>query len=75
MIDVLPDKETDAGRYIGITQFSIAIPQTLAPLLASVVLLIGATAAGEKNYTLLYIAAGILTIIGGLLIMRVKSVR
>ncbi|WP_243076270.1 MFS transporter [Microbacterium sp. SS28] len=75
MIDVLPAKETDAGRFVSITGYSIAIAQATAPFLASGLLLIGATGAGGQNYTVLYIVAGIFTIIGGLIVLRVKSVR
>ena len=75
MIDVLPSKESDAGRYVSITGYSTAFAQATAPFLASGLLLIGATGTGDQNYTVLYIAAGIFTIIGGLLVLRVKSVR
>ena len=74
MLDVLPAKKTDAGRFINIFQYATTLPQALAPVTASAVLLIGAT--GEaRNYVALYIAAGALTIIGGILILRIKSVR
>lgn len=75
LIDVLPAKETDAGRFVSITGYSVAIAQSTAPFIASIVLVIGASASGDKNYTLLYLLAGVFTIIGGLLVMRVKSVR
>ncbi|WP_198653586.1 MFS transporter [Actinocorallia populi] len=75
MLDVLPERETGAGRYTGIYNFSTSIPQGLAPLVAPAFLLIGASE-GEKNYTLLYFAAAALTLLGGLVIaQRIKSVR
>ena len=74
MIDVLPEKETDAGRYISITQFAVTIPQAVAPVAASLILAIGVSAA-DKNYPLLYIVAGIFTLLGGIAILRIKAVR
>ncbi|MWB99439.1 MFS transporter [Agromyces seonyuensis] len=74
MIDVLPERDTDAGRYISITQFAVTIPQAAAPVAASLILAIG-VGAGEQNYPLLYVVAGILTLLGGLVILRIKSVR
>ncbi|SKC69069.1 MFS transporter [Okibacterium fritillariae] len=75
LLDVLPEKDTSAGRFMSITGFAVSIPQAAAPFLAPVFLAIGATAAGDKNYTLLYIIAGAITIVGGLVVLRVRSVR
>ena len=74
LLDVLPEKTTDAGRFMGITGFATSIPQSIAPLVASAVLLIGVTGA-EKNYTLLYVIAAALVLMGGLVILRIRSVR
>ncbi|WP_430645006.1 MFS transporter [Agromyces sp. GXS1127] len=74
LLDVLPEKATDAGRFMGITGFATSIPQSAAPLIASAVLLVGVTG-GEKNYTLLYVIAAALTLLGGLVILRIRSVR
>jgi MFS family permease len=74
MIDVLPEKDTDAGRYVSITQFAVTIPQALAPVAASLILAIGVGAAGQ-NYPLLYIVAGTFTLLGGIAILRIKAVR
>jgi MFS family permease len=75
LLDVLPERDTDAGRFMGIAGFATAIPQAVAPFLAPLILVIGAAAAGEKNYTLLYWVAGVITVIGGLVVMRIRSVR
>lgn len=75
LLDVLPERDTDAGRFMGIAGFATAIPQSVAPFLAPLVLVIGATADGGKNYTLLYVIAGVITVIGGLVVMRVRQVR
>lgn len=73
-LDVLPDRTHDAGRYMAIMGFSVSIPQALAPLIASSIIVIGATAAA-KNYTLLYLIAAAFTTLGGLVILRIRAVR
>jgi len=75
ILDVLPEKATNAGRFMGIIGFAVSIPQAVAPFIAPLFLAIGVGAAGEKNYTLLYIIAGAITVLGGLVILRVRSVR
>ena len=75
LLDVLPEKETDAGRFMGIMGFAVSIPQAFAPLIAPLFLAVGAVAGGEKNYTLLYIVAAAFTLLGGLVVLRIKSVR
>jgi len=74
LLDVLPERDTDAGRFMGITGFATSIPQAVAPLVAPVFLAIGATS-GDKNYTLVYVLAGLCTIAGGAVAMRIRSVR
>ncbi|XVQ15494.1 MFS transporter [Spirillospora sp. CA-255316] len=75
MLDVLPDRDTDAGRFTGIYTFSNSIPQGVAPLIAPIFLAVGASG-GQKNYTLLYLVAAAFTLLGGLVIaLRVRSVR
>lgn len=75
LLDVLPERDTDAGRFMGIAGFATAIPQAVAPFLAPLILAIGITAAGEKNYGLLYFVAGIVTVIGGVVVLRVRGAR
>ena len=43
LLDVLPERETDAGRFMAITGFATSIPQSIAPLVASAILLVGVT--------------------------------
>lgn len=74
-LDVLPERDTDAGRFMGIFQLATTLAQGVAPFLAPFVLTIGASGA-EKNYTLLYVVAAAVTLAGGLTIFfRVTSVR
>ncbi len=74
LLDVLPEKQTDAGRFMGITGFATSIPQAAAPFIASGILLIGVTGTA-KNYSLLFFIAAALVLLGGLVILRIKSVR
>ncbi|RSM43180.1 MFS transporter [Amycolatopsis balhimycina DSM 5908] len=74
VLDVLPSR-AEAGRFIGIVNYAQQIPHAVAPLAASVLLGIGA-AGDEKNYSVLYLAGGALTLIGGLIVMvKVKGSR
>ncbi|MBS1908230.1 MAG: MFS transporter [Actinobacteria bacterium] len=75
LLDVLPDRDTDAGRFMGIAGFATSIPQAVAPFIAPAILVIGATTAGGKNYSLLFWIAGFITLLGGLVVMRIRSVR
>jgi MFS family permease len=70
LLDVLPERETEAGRFISIAGMATAIPQAVAPVAASVVLSLGA----EKNYSLVYVLAATFTVLGGLAVLRVRSV-
>ena len=65
VLDVLPDRETQAGRYMAITLFAQKIPGAIAPLCAPFLLLIGG---GQQNFTALYLAAALLAALGGLII-------
>ncbi|MDQ0733284.1 MFS transporter [Arthrobacter sp. B1I2] len=75
LLDVLPERDTDAGRFMGITGFATSIPQSIAPLIAPLFLAVGVSASGEKNYLLLYVIAAACTILGGLVVLRIRSVR
>src|SRR6478735_3457472 len=74
LLDVLPEKQTDAGRFMGITGFATSIPQAAAPFIASGILLIGVTG-GDKNYSLLFFIAAAFVLLGGLVILRIRSAR
>lgn len=68
VLDVLPDRDTDAGRFIGINVYSTSIAQALAPVIAVPLLLAGATGT-DKNYALVLIVASVCTLIGGNIVM------
>jgi MFS family permease len=74
LLDVLPSR-AESGRYIGIVTYAQQIPHAIAPVLGYLLLAVGASG-GEKNYTILYLIGGALTVLGGLIIMlRVKGSR
>lgn len=71
---IIPDR-SEAGRYMAVVSFAQKIPSAVAPLLASVVITIGAVGA-EKNYTILYLSGAVFALVGGLMILlKVKAVR
>ncbi|MBT2486550.1 MULTISPECIES: MFS transporter [unclassified Microbacterium] len=73
LLDVLPDREREAGRYTAIALFAQKIPGVFAPVLGGAVLAIGA---GAENFIALYLLAAALAFAGGLLItLSVRSVR
>lgn len=73
VLDVLPNRDTEAGRYMAITTFSQKIPAVLAPLTAPLLLLSGGM---EQNFTLLYLVSGTLAVMGGTVIgTLVRSTR
>jgi MFS family permease len=73
VFDILPDRDTQAGRYMAINMFAQKIPGVVAPLAAPAILIIGS---GAQNFTALYLTAAALALTGGLIItLRVRSVR
>lgn len=71
---IIPERN-EAGRYMAVIQFAQKIPSAIAPMVAGVVITLGAVG-GEKNYTLLYLAGGVFALVGGLIILlKVKSIR
>lgn len=74
VLDVLPHRETQAGRFMTITSFAQKIPGAVAPFAATVLLSL-ATIGDGKNYTLLYLSSGTLALAGGLITwLTVRSV-
>ncbi|NUS66438.1 MAG: MFS transporter [Saccharothrix sp.] len=74
VLDVLPERDSEAGRFMGIIGFATSVPQSVAPLVAPVFLAVGATTT-EKNYALLFFVAAACTVLSGLAVLRVRSVR
>ena len=73
LLDVLPDRDREAGRYMAIALFAQKIPGVIAPVLGAAILAVGA---GPENFTALYLAAAALAFLGGLIIsLSVRGVR
>ncbi|MGW0246206.1 MFS transporter [Nocardia goodfellowii] len=71
VFDLLPDRR-EAGRYMAIMGLATTVSRSIAPLVAPLLLAIGA----GNNYTVLYLFGGALVASGGLVILlRVKGVR
>jgi MFS family permease len=71
-LDILPHRDTQAGRFMAINLFAQKIPGVIAPLAAGVILATTAT----QNFVALYLTAAALTLIGGLIVTTmVRTVR
>ena len=68
--DVLPERESDAGRNLGIYNMAAALPQSLAPAIAPTVLF-----AAGGNYAVLFFAAAAFAAAAALAILRVRGAR
>ncbi|ANF56388.1 MFS transporter [Halotalea alkalilenta] len=71
VVDILPNREQDAAKNMGILNIANAAPQSLAPAVAPLFLAIG----GGGNYVALFITAAALALVGALAILPVKGVR
>ncbi|MFP7761680.1 MFS transporter [Marisediminicola sp. LYQ134] len=75
VLTVLPEKESAAGRFLGINGYSTSIAQAVAPLIAAPLILIGVTG-DDRNYGLLFLVAAVCTITAGIIVQwKVRSVR
>lgn len=73
VVDVLPDRETSAAKNMGVMNIANAVPQSLAPAIAPVLLSIGS--AVSQNYTALYSVAALSAFLGALAVTPVRGVR
>ncbi|GAA0963066.1 MFS transporter [Frigoribacterium faeni] len=72
IVDVLPNADRP-GKDLGVINIANALPQSLAPALA--LLLLGVNSVDNDNYVLMLWGAGIVTLIGALVIIPIKRVR
>lgn len=70
VIDVLPNPD-DAAKDLGVMNIANALPQSLAGVVGSALLAMGA----GQNYFLLYTAAAVIALIGALAILPIRKVR
>lgn len=68
--EVLPDRGRHAAKDFGLLNIANALPQVVAPLAAPVIL-----DASHGNYTLLFLIAGSLPVIGAALLVPLKRAR
>lgn len=73
VVDVLPNRETHAAKNLGVLNIANAVPQSIAPAVAP--LLLSISSAVSQNYTALYSAAAISAFLGALAIVPVRGVR
>ncbi|NTI24400.1 MFS transporter [Rhizobium rhizogenes] len=73
VVDVLPNRETDAGKNMGVLNIANAVPQSIAPAIAPIFLAMGS--ATGQNYALLYAIAALCAFLGALAIAPVRGVR
>ncbi|WP_051753543.1 MFS transporter [Streptosporangium amethystogenes] len=69
--DVLPNRESEAGKFMSIFGIASALPQSAAPVVAPFVLAVG----GGGNYPLLFLVAAGIAVAGGLSVRPIKGVR
>lgn len=72
---VLPNKETESGKGMGIFNCSSTVAQSCAPVLAPLFLMVGdgdPIGGGTHNYMSFFLAAGFLAVAGAALILLVK---
>lgn len=72
IVDVLPDPD-EAAKDLGVFNIANALPQSLASGAGLILLQLGTT--GADNYPALFWGAGIVAVIGAVLVMFVRSVR
>lgn len=72
---VLPNKETEAGKGMGVFNLSSTVAQSFAPVMAPLFLSLGGSdpiSGGGQNYLTFFLAAGFFAIVGAILILFVK---
>ncbi|MGV2184791.1 MFS transporter [Rhizobium rhizogenes] len=73
VVDILPDRETNAAKNLGVLNIANAVPQSIAPAIAPIVLAIGS--GHGQNYSLLYALAAVSAFLGALAIVPVRGAR
>lgn len=70
---VLPSAESRAG-HLGVINIANAMPQVLAPLIASVIISALKSSSYSTAYLVLYLLAAAVTLLGAVLVVKIKSV-
>jgi MFS family permease len=72
VVDVLPNPD-DSGKDLGVFNMANALPQTVAPVFGAALLAVHSTV--NQNYTLLLYTAGVVSLLGALIVLPIKKVR
>lgn len=72
MIDVLPGQGKNSGKYMGLMTLADQVPRSVGPFLAAGVLAAGYTLP-TGGYQSVFLVGGIIAILGGLLVRKVKG--
>jgi MFS family permease len=74
VMDVLPGGKAQTGKYMSIMTIADQLPRAIGPFVAPGIIGLGAlTPMG--GYPMLYLFMGIFSVIGGLIVRRVKNAR
>ncbi|WP_344092764.1 MFS transporter [Microbacterium deminutum] len=73
-IDVLPDKENMA-KDLGVLNIANTLPAMIAPFLAGTIFIPIGTSLFGGGYALWFAFAGVVGIVGGLLVMKIRTVK
>jgi MFS family permease len=71
--DVLPNRDTEAAKNMGVFNIANALPPSLVPALAPLVLAIGA--GGSANYAALFLIGAILAVFGAISTMFIRGAK
>jgi MFS family permease len=72
MIDVLPGEGRETGKYMGLMTLADQAPRSLGPFVAAGVLAAGSLIPGF-GYSAVFLVGGVIAVIGGLIIRKVKG--
>ncbi len=73
-IEVLPDPD-NVAKDLGVLNIANTLPAMIAPLIAGVVIIPIGMALFGAGYTLWFVIAGVVAIVGGFLVFRIRGVR
>lgn len=70
--DVLPNRDTEAAKNMGVFNIANALPQSLAPALAPLLLGIGG---GGENYAALFLTGAVVAVVGAASTLLIRGAR
>jgi MFS family permease len=76
--DVLPDRQHNAAKDLGVLSIATQLPTSLIPVFAPALLAVGignVVAGSSTNYTALFVGSAVFAVAAGLTILRVRGTR